>query len=147
MPNSSKNLFCYWCFGLSCWFWVRRIRSLKRWIGLSRNSPVWDQTHQVIKVIHFLLLHLCEKQMKTKSKKIFGDFEVASSEGRLNSPLSWFNMNNVRLKVLTQNPSSDCFSCATLLLCAPDAKVVFCTSYLHNWILRHTFTRYSSFFF
>lgn len=86
VSNSSKNLFCYWCFCLSCWFWVRRIRSLKRWIGLSRNSPVWDQTHQVTKVVRFLLLHLCQKQMKTESKKILWDFEVASSS-KFNLPI------------------------------------------------------------
>lgn len=83
-------------FCLSCWFWVRWIRSLKRWIGLSRNSPVWGQTHQVMKVVQFLLLPLCKKQMKTESKKIFEGFGIASSEGRLNSPLSWFCMNKVR---------------------------------------------------
>lgn len=81
------------CFCLSCWFWVRWIRSLKRWIGLSKNSPVWGQTYQVMKVVQFLLVHLCQKQIKTESKKIFVDFEIASSEVRLNSPLSWFHMN------------------------------------------------------
>lgn len=84
-------------FCLSCWFWVRWIRSLKRWIGLSRNSLVWGQTHQVMKMIQFLLSHLCQKQIKTQTKKIFEDFEIASSEVGLNSPLSWFHMKKVRL--------------------------------------------------
>lgn len=124
-------------FCLSCWFWLRRIKSLKKWIGLSRNSPVWGQTHQVMKVVQFLLLQLCQKQIKTESKKIFEDFETASSEVRLNSPLSWLHMTKIR--VLSQNPSSDCFPLAPLGFYASFVPATCTTGFI-----RHTFTRYSS---
>lgn len=69
--------------------------------------------------------------MKLESRKIFGDFEAASSEDWLNSPLSWFNMNNVKIEsVVTKSlqwlfslchTGALCTRCKGGLLCLPPA--------------------------